>query len=187
MFTIFAPKEPPALTKTIEPDEEIPSKDKRELFMRAVYENASFSKDPRTKIGAVLTLDDCFISSGFNGFPRKVRDFKSRYEHRETKYKFICHAEANAVFTAARLGRATLNTTLYTQGVPCQECCKALIQAGISKIIVHEQWPNLTYSEKWVEAVKISLQMMEEADIELEFFNKELGLQGFLDGKFINV
>jgi dCMP deaminase len=155
--------------------------------MRQVYLNAEYSKDPRTKIGAVLTLDDKIISTGFNGFPRKVKDLKSRYETRETKYKFICHAEANSVFCAARLGRATYGTHLYTQGIPCQECCKALIQAGVSKFIVHKQWPNLTYSEKWNDAVAISETMMFEAGIELEIFDKVLGIKGYLDGKEIDV
>ncbi len=166
---------------------EIPSKDPRESFMRQVYLHANDSKDPRTKIGAVLTLQDRVISTGFNGFPRKVKDLLSRYENRETKYKFICHAEANSVSTAARLGRATLDSVLYTQGIPCQECCKTLIQAGVKKFVVHKQWPNLTYSEKWNDAIAISTIMMEEAGIELEIFDKELGLLGFLDGKTINV
>lgn len=168
-------------------DPVIPSKNPRETFMREVYLHASDSKDPRTKIGAVLTIDDRLISTGFNGFPRKVKDYRKRYDDRETKYKFICHAEANSVSTAARLGRATLGTTLYTQGIPCQECCKALIQAGVKRFIVHKQWPNLTYSEKWNEAVAISTIMMEEAGIELEIYDKILGVKGFLDGKEIEV
>lgn len=165
----------------------IPSKDKRELFMRMVYENANYSKDPKTRIGAVLTVDDSFVSSGFNGFARKVVDYEERWNKRELKHIFVCHAEHNAVLTAARLGRATLGTTLYTQGVPCASCCNACIQAGVKKFVVHMQWPNLTHSEKWVESVNISRIMMAEADIKLEWFDKTLGMKGLLDGNIIDV
>ena len=165
----------------------IPSKSKDELFMRQVYLNADFSKDPRTKIGAVLTLEDKIVSTGFNGFPRKVVDYKFRYENRETKYNFICHAESNSVTTAARFGRATLGTTFYTQGIPCQDCCKTVIQAGIARIIVHKQWPDLIYSEKWVKGIEISKIMMDEAGVGLSYLDCVLGVQGTLDGKIINV
>ncbi len=155
--------------------------------MREVYLQASFSKDPKTRIGAVLTLEDNFISAGFNGFPRKVKDYVSRYEDRELKHIFVCHAESNSVLTAARFGRATRGCTLYTQGIPCAECCKTLIQAGVEKFVIHKQWPNLLHSEKWVKSVKISCIMMKEAKIELVVFDKTLGVEGLLDGKEIRV
>jgi dCMP deaminase len=167
--------------------EVIPTKDKRIIFMRSVYEWASCSKDPRTHIGAVLVKDNVPISSGFNNFPRKVVDLKSRYEDRPTKLKFILHAESNCVLNAARMGRCTENTILYTQGVPCQECMKIVINAGVIKIVCHREWPNLTYSPQWVESFEYSEIMRREAGIELEWFSGTLGVQGFLDSKFINL
>ncbi len=149
-------------------EELIPTKDKREIFMRAVYDWATQSKDPRTKIGAVIVSGDVPISSGFNNFPRKVKDLKSRYEDRETKYKFIVHAEHNAILNAARLGHKTEGATLYTQGIPCKECMKAIINAGIKKVICHSLWPNLYYSQTWVDSVSISKIMMEEAGVKLK-------------------
>ncbi|MFA5234033.1 MAG: dCMP deaminase family protein [Sulfurimonas sp.] len=166
---------------------EIPTPDKRETFMRAVYLHASSSKDPRTKIGAVLVKDDNIISTGFNGFPRKVKDYEDRYNDKEIKYSFIVHGEQNAVLTAARLGINTYGSTLYSNGIPCCSCMKAIIQAGCCKVVVHKQWPNLTYSPKWVEATRISEIMMNEAGIELEWFDKILNINGFLDGKEIAV
>jgi len=166
---------------------EIPTQDKRETFMRAVYLHALSSKDPRTKIGAVLVRENNIISTGFNNFPRKVKDYEERYTDRITKYSFIVHGEHNAILTAARLGTNTLGSTLYTQGVPCCECMKSIIQAGCVKVVVHKQWPNLDYSEKWVEATRISKIMVDESGVELEWFDKKLGIIGFFDGKEINV
>lgn len=166
---------------------EILTSDKRETFMRAVYLHAASSKDPRTKIGAVLVKENNIISTGFNNFPRKVKDYLERYQDRETKYQYIVHGEHNSILTAARLGINTFGSTLYTQGIPCCECMKSIIQAGCIKVVCHTQWPNLIHSEKWVEATKISETMMKEAGVELEWFDKYLGVEGFLDGEMIFV
>lgn len=165
----------------------IPTKDIKLVFMRQVYDWAWQSKDPRTKIGAVIVNKDVAISSGYNNFPRKVLDLESRYLDKETKYSFVVHAEHNAILNAARLGHKTEGTTLYTQGVPCAQCCKAVINSGISKIICHKQWPNLIHSPAWIESFKLSEVMMNEAGIELGWIDQVLGVQGFLDGQIINV
>ena len=156
-------------------------------FMKQVYLAAEKSKDPSTKIGAVLVRDNHIISTGFNGFPIGVLDKKNRYADREVKYDLVVHAEDNSVLSAARFGISTLGTILYTQGVPCNECAKSVIQAGVKKVVYHTQWPLLTNSISWVEACKISSIMLEEAGVKVEDFNQELGLKGWLDSKEIDV
>lgn len=168
-------------------DELIPSKDKREFFMRAVYLAADLSKDPRTRIGGILVKNDTIISTGFNGFARKVRDLKERWNDKEQKYSYVVHGEENTILNAARLGVSTMGATLYTPGQPCSSCTKTLINAGVVKVVTHCQWPNLIHSDKWVESIKLSHIMMKEAGIELEWFDKELGIKGYLDGKEILV
>lgn len=163
----------------------IPSWD--EFFLRHVYLTALKSKDPRTRIGAILVRDKHIISSGYNGFGRGVKDLGERYNDRDAKYAFICHAEFNSVLQCAKLGISSDNTTLYTPGFPCSECCKAIIQGGISEIVLHKQWPNLTYSEKWVKSFEISKMMTDEAGIKVRVFDGVLGMQGVLDGKVINI
>ena len=158
-----------------------------EFFMKTVYEVAGLSKDPKTKIGSVLVKDRDIISVGYNNFPRKVVDLEERYNNRELKQKFVVHSESNAILNAARKGSSTLNSTLYTQGIPCQECMKSIIQAGITTVFVHKQWPNLTHSQHWVESVAISEIMIEEAGVELKWLDKVLNVEGWLDGKSIKV
>ena len=161
--------------------------DWNEYFMRHVYLAASKSKDPKTKIGAVLIREKNIIATGYNGFPVGVSDLPERYGDRETKYKFVCHAEANAVLASAKFGISTQSSTLYSQGVPCHECAKTLIQAGISSIFIHKQWPNLIHVDAWVKSIELSYVMFSEAGISLFCVDKELGINGFLDGKIINV
>lgn len=158
-----------------------------EYFMRIAYEVSKLSRDPKTRIGTVLVKDKNIISTGFNGFARGVSDHYSRYSDRLLKYDFICHSESNSITNCARNGISSFNSICLTLGVPCAECTKVLIQGGISKIIIHKQWPEMNHVKKWIDSVKISKIMLKEANIPIEIFDKKLGLVGFLDGKEIQV
>ncbi len=155
-------------------------------WMKMAYLVAERSKDPRTKIGTLLVKDNTLISTGYNGFPRGVRDLPERYNDRDLKYKLVAHSEANSVTTAARIGISTAGSTCYTFGIPCHECCKVLIQGGIKEIVCHRQWPDMTHSI-WLESIKISNILLVEACIEIKWLDKVLGCHGYLDGKVINV
>jgi dCMP deaminase len=171
--------------KQLECDElYIPSWD--ELFLRMVYLISTKSLDPRTKIGAVLVKDKRVISMGYNGFPGGVNDLSERYNNREDKYKYIVHSEDNCVLTAARFGISTRGTTLYTNGVPCCECSKSIIQGGIKEIVIHKQWPDMTHSG-WIESTRISKIMFDEAGVNIRVVDKKLKIKSMLDGKIINV
>lgn len=154
--------------------------------MKQVYLAAERSKDPRTKIGAVLVKDKNIIGTGYNGFARKVSDSPERYADRELKYKFVVHAEANSVLTCARLGISTMGSILYTNGTPCNECMKSIIQGGIVEVVIHKQWPEMD-SDKWREATKISNVMLAETGITIRELDSVLGMVGYLDGNTINV
>ena len=154
-------------------------------FMEQVYLVARKSKDPSTKIGALVVKDKHIISSGYNGFPRSVKDKKDRYVNREMKYEFVVHAEDNSVLAAARFGISTLGTTLYTQGIPCCECAKSVIQGGISEIIVHKQW-TMGHS-RWKESCKVSSIMFKECGIPVRYLDAKLGIDGYRNGKIYPV
>jgi dCMP deaminase len=151
-----------------------------EAFMRHVYLVAAKSKDPRSKIGAVLVKDGIVISEGFNGFARGVKDYAERYYDKETKYRFVVHGEANSVFNAVRHGINTTDAVCYTQGIPCCECAKALIQAGVKEVVVHQQWPAM--NQKWLESIKTSKIMFRESGVKIRVYNQMLGIHGLNDG-----
>ena len=154
-------------------------------FMKQVYLSAEKSKDPSTKIGAVLVKDRRIISSGYNGFPIGVKDKKKRYDDRVTKYNFVVHAEDNSVLSAARFGISTIGTTLYTQGIPCCECAKSVIQGGVKEIVVHKQW-SMGHS-RWKESCKISSVMFKEAGIPIIYLDAILNMDGYRNGKKFRV
>ena len=72
--------------------------DRRFLEMAALV--STWSKDPSTKVGAVITRGKFVVSLGFNGHPAGVEDSDARLHDREMKYRTIIHAELNAILSA---------------------------------------------------------------------------------------
>lgn len=112
--------------------------------LRRCWLEAQMSKDPSSRVGAVIVGPDLnILSTGFNGFPRGVTD-DGRLQNKEVKRKIIVHAELNAILNAAREGVRLKGSTLYWIGIkngklwggcPCVPCTSAIIQAGIAEIV----------------------------------------------------
>lgn len=135
-------------------------------FMRLAVDVASRSKDPSTKIGAVIVGPDNEIrSTGYNGFPRGVNDTEERLTNRPTKYICTVHAEANAIFNAVRSGISVRGCTLYVAGLPpCHECAKAIIQSGIRRVVTQSG----TVPERWKESIVWGALLMCEGKVLVE-------------------
>lgn len=161
-----------------------------ELFMGRVYEIARKSKDPRTKIGAVLVKDGHAPLEGFNGIPKGVLDLSERMERPE-KYHWMEHAERNVVNMAAKMGISTSGGILYTQGFPCTDCIRGVINCGIVEIVLHKQWEDIstkiTNKGTWREHYFRSEIMAKEANIFIRYIDVVLGKVGYLDGKQFSV
>jgi dCMP deaminase len=124
---------------------------------------SSWSKDPSTKVGAVITdNNNRIISVGYNGFPQDIVD-DGRLEDRETKYKIIVHGEMNAILFA---NRSLHDCTLYTYPfMPCPRCAGMVIQTGISRVVSYNHMP-----ERWANEFEVSKQLFQEAGIELVLY-----------------
>jgi len=132
-------------------------------FLKLAREVSTWSKDPSTKIGAVIVNDDKrVLSTGYNGFPKGIDDSKERLNDRELKYQFVVHAEMNAIYNATRSGVALKDGTLYCWGLPvCSKCSLGVISAGIKRVVmVRKEIP-----ERWEKETKISLDNFNEAGI----------------------
>jgi dCMP deaminase len=142
--------------------------DKR--YLALAKEVASWSKDPSTQVGAVTVGNKKeVLSQGFNGFPRGIVDSEDRYNNRETKYKYVVHAEMNAIYNATYSGVSLDGAVLYVYGLPiCSECAKGIIQVGIKKVII-EKSKEL---DNWNESVALSQEMFDEAGVELVITSK---------------
>ena len=158
--------------------------------MRAAYEIARKSKDQRTKIGAVLVRDNIALVHGYNGLPRKCDDNVPERQERPEKYFWFEHAERNAVYACARFGIRSEGAVMFTQGVPCADCARGVIQAGIKEVVIHKQWHENDYwvrQDKWTESIMRSTKMFDEAGVFLRVFDGTLGSQGMVDGKIVSI
>ena len=139
-----------------------------ERFIELARLVAAWSKDPSTKVGAVIVRPDRTIASlGFNGFARGVDDTEERLNNRELKYPLTIHAEANALMSA----NENLNgCTLYvTPLLPCHACAGLIIQSGISKVVA--ECGIVNNPDLWHLSFAIAKKQFEEAGVEIVFKN----------------
>lgn len=138
-------------------------------YLQLAREVSSWSKDPSRKIGAVAVgSKGQILSQGYNGFPRGIRDDDSRLNDRETKYKYVVHAEMNVIYNATFSGVSLDGASLYVYGLPvCSECAKGIIQVGIKDVhIFIDQDIHISWLESW-ERTK---SMFEEAGVNFKTY-----------------
>jgi dCMP deaminase len=138
-------------------------------YLKLAYEVAQWSKDPSSKIGAVTVgAKGQVLSQGFNGLPRGLKDDFIRLHDRETKYKFVVHAEMNAIYNATYNGTSLDGATLYVYGLPiCSECAKGVIQVGIKRVVM----PNQKMDGKWLDSWVTSMNFFDEAGVDFDFID----------------
>jgi len=119
--------------------------DRRFLGLAAYL--AQWSKDPSTKVGAVIVRPDKTVASlGFNGFPRGAKDDEALYADREWKYAHIIHGEVNATVHARE---PVAGYALFTWPMmPCIRCAPIIIQAGI-RLFVCPHASEDALSRRW--------------------------------------
>lgn len=131
-----------------------------EYFMGVAMLAARRSKDPNTQVGAcIVSPDNIIISAGYNGLPNGCSDDEYPWEREgeETKYPYVVHAELNAILNAN--GRDLRGSRLYVALFPCNECAKAIIQAGVKEV--------LYLSDKYAStaATRASKRMLDSAGV----------------------
>lgn len=142
-----------------------------EYFYNIAQQVKEKSKDNNTKIGALIVgKDKEIVSTGYNSFPRGIEDEKTKRQSKPEKYFWFEHAERNAIYNAARIGVSTKGCTMYlTCGIPCADCARGIINAGISKIFIMRDAG--AQSKKWEDSAARSNEMFSEAGVKIEWYN----------------
>lgn len=107
-------------------------------FMGIAMLSAQRSKDPSTQVGAcIVSADNKILSVGYNGAPNGYDDKEMPWDREgeflKTKYAYVCHAELNSILN--HKGSDLHGAKIYVDLFPCNECAKAIIQAGIKEVI----------------------------------------------------
>lgn len=137
-------------------------------FMDMAHLVATWSKDPSSKVGAVIVdANRRIISTGYNGLAIGVEDSIERLTNRDIKYKIILHAEENAIMFAKRdLSGCSLYVTTLP---PCAHCASLIIQSGIKTVYACKS----DIPERWKESYELTTAMFNEAGVKLVFLDYE--------------
>jgi dCMP deaminase len=132
-----------------------------DYFMGIAHLSALRSKDPSTRVGAVIVDElNKVVSIGYNGLPHGCDDDDFPWVKEgsvyDSKYAYVVHAELNAILNSPRPVRGC---RLYVSLFPCNECAKAIIQSGIKEIVYEDD----KYAE--TDVVKASKRMLDAAGV----------------------
>lgn len=121
-----------------------------EYFMGVSMLSGMRSKDPNTQVGACIVSDNNkILSMGYNGFPNGCSDDEFPWAREgdveNTKYAYVTHSELNAILNYR--GGSLEGTKLYVTLFPCNECAKAIIQAGIKTVVYADDKYNGTATD----------------------------------------
>ena len=127
------------------------------------------SKDPNTQVGAcIVSPEHKIMSMGYNGFPKGCSDdeFPWNREGEDNKYFYSTHSELNAILNYR--GGSLEGSTIYVTLFPCNECAKAIIQAGIREIVYdsdkYEHTMAVMASKKMLKSAGVILRKYEHTN-----------------------
>jgi len=155
-----------------------------DYYMNMAYLVAMKSKDASTHIGAVVVGPDNEVRSvGYNSFPRGINDNLPERQVRPEKYYWFEHAERNSVYNATLLGTSLKGCRMYTNGIPCMDCARAVVQAGIKEVIIDKFWDD-NNDDIWIENANRTKILFQEAGVSLRYWEGELiSIKRFKRGK----
>ncbi len=127
---------------------------------------------PGRSIGCVIVKDKRIMTTGYNGAPAGLKTCKERGECMRRRLGiqsgtraelcYAIHAEQNAIIQAAKLGVSIDGATLYCTHQPCSVCAKMIVNAGITRVVYQEGYPD-----------EFSLEIFKEANVLLERFDPQ--------------
>ncbi|MFP4544106.1 MAG: deoxycytidylate deaminase [Candidatus Kapaibacterium sp.] len=162
-----------------------------QLYITMCYLVGMRSKDPATHVGSVIVdADNVLVSTGYNSLPRGIdvdRDKSRLSREAGEKYHWIEHAERNAIYNAARRGTSLRSCKLYVPWTPCTDCARAIIQTGISEVIIHQNGQDFydeNTSGKWTEAYSKTQTMFLEAGVKARYITCDVVVpEIYMNGK----
>ena len=146
-----------------------------EYFMGVAMLSGMRSKDPNSQVGAcIVSNDNKILSMGYNGFPKGCSDDEFPWAREgdplDTKYLYVTHSELNAILNYR--GGSLEGSKIYVTLFPCNECAKAIIQAGIKTIIYKEDKypdsPSVRASKRMLNAAGVRYYQYDQTGRKIE-------------------
>ena len=131
-------------------------------FMKIAYAVSERSTCDRAFVGCVLVLDKRILTTGFNGSPKgQPHCDEEGHLMVEGHCMRTIHAETNAIIQAALHGVSTRGSTCYVTHLPCINCTKALINAGITRLVYHVAYRQDENALDFLRTANIELKQLD--------------------------
>ena len=148
-----------------------------ETFIDIACLYAEHSSCSKYHVGAVITRDKRIISTGYNGVPTGQKhcnqifkninfkeDLVMSEKHHEWSLKNEIHAEMNAIGYAAKNEVLTNNATIYVTLQPCLNCSKAIVAAGIKRVVYKETYKREIESIEFLKSAGVEVVCLNETE-----------------------
>lgn len=118
-----------------------------EYFLKMARLAATRATCPRRRVGAVLVREHRVLATGYNGAVRgaphcdDVGCLIVTRDGRESCERTV-HAELNAIIQCAANGVSSQGSTMYCTDFPCVNCAKAMVQAGVERVVYVTEYPD---------------------------------------------
>ena len=153
-----------------------------DYFMKLAMLASERATCPRMHCGCVLVRDNRVIATGYNGsLPGTPHCYTDGCLVVDDHCIRTNHAEINAICQAARLGLALAGATAYVTNMPCTACAKALVAAGIERVVVFSDYHD-TMAEYFFKESSIRLEHISQPDTVIHYCLKDFPSARAFDG-----
>lgn len=150
--------------------------DKSFLLRCEEVKNASY--DPYRQVGAVIVNKyGEIVAEGTNAPPSQLgmtRIATSAAIDQDSNWKYFMleHAERNAIFSARDHNHSLVGATMYVTLFPCSDCARAIVSAGISRIVISSKNANSIRDQKWEEHYLYAMKILNQSGLIVELYNE---------------
>jgi dCMP deaminase len=131
-------------------------------FLKIAYAVSERSTCDRAFVGCVLVLEKRILTTGFNGSPTgQLHCDEAGHLMVDGHCIRTIHAETNAIIQAALHGVSTKGATCYVTHLPCINCTKALINAGIVRLVYSIAYRTDENAMNFLKAANIEISQNE--------------------------
>lgn len=136
-------------------------------FLNLAKHVSTWSRDPSTQVGAIITYGKRVVSLGFNGLPQNLPDDPEILNNREAKYEQVVHGEINALIFSGRTDLKD-HTLITYPFLPCSRCCSIFLQTNISRVV-----SLVNKVERWQKNLELSLSNFKNAGVQVELYGQD--------------
>ncbi|MGE5458619.1 MAG: deoxycytidylate deaminase [Methanococcaceae archaeon] len=138
-------------------------------FLKLAMLVSERSTCPRMHCGCVLVRNKNILSTGYNGsVPGGEHCEDAGCQVVDNHCVRTIHAEMNAILQCSRHGISTSGATAYITNMPCTNCAKSLIAAGIKEIVIFSDYHD-TLAEEFFSISGVNIRRLEIPDVLINY------------------